>query len=354
MSKKLHLASHFVAERLTLSKPSGMIDREKSIVYGVRIVNPESRNGYRYPTPVLAKSTEIYEGRAVNVGHRKNPTDFDDPLVKFGVLKNIRVEDGGLAGDLHYNPKHAFAEPFLWACENNPSQYSLSHHARCEWEKRPAADGKRVAKAILEVASVDIVSEGGTTFGVFESKGDSVETEEYVVDPKAIAQSITDQSGLEAFLKDMFASLPQGVDAMAAVETVMMGMAEVSPKEVTENEEEDIPDEEMMEESFKRLARRGKLGKWAAESLRKVYAKRRTNKRIAWAKEMCRKEGLSQDFVSEAFVSVLAKSSESEAKILIADRKELTKHQANKPRTTPAGSSGSKSAKQLAEEFTLD
>lgn len=44
--------SQFITERLALAKPSATIDREKGIVYGVRLVNNESENGRRYPQPV--------------------------------------------------------------------------------------------------------------------------------------------------------------------------------------------------------------------------------------------------------------------------------------------------------------
>jgi hypothetical protein len=52
-------APPFISERLALAKPSGTIDREKGIVYGVRIVNNESGNGRRYPQPVLIAAIPV-------------------------------------------------------------------------------------------------------------------------------------------------------------------------------------------------------------------------------------------------------------------------------------------------------
>ena len=328
----------FVTERLAMSRPSGTIDREKGIVYGVRIVNPESGNGRRYPQPVLKNAIPVYEGTASYWGHRKNPSD-DNPSDKFGIHRNVReATGGGLESDLHFNPKHPHAEAFLWACENNPSLYALSHHARPKWAKAKDTDGKQVAESILEVASVDVVAQGGTTGGVFESLGETT------VDPKAIAQAITDQAGLESFMKDFIAALPQGMDAMKAIEMVMGGMADAVPA-----------DEEDATESLKR---RGKLGAWAAEALTKFFREKKKAERVTWAKEMCKKEGLKDEFVTESFVSLLTKSTDdAEAKTIIADRKELTaKIGSEKPRSSPAGSGSTsgKSAKDLASEFTVD
>lgn len=298
----------YVTERLgALAKPSGTIDREKGIVHGVRIVNVESGNGRRYPAAVLRACVAAYEGRGVNVGHRKNPHDFDDPVIKFGQLRNVRtVVEGGLEADLHLNPKHSFAEPFLWACENSPSLYALSHHAMVKWANKPAADGARVAESILGVASVDIVSVGGTTSGVFESDQPGAKT----VDPKEIAASLADQAAVETFLKDLLAALPQSVNAMAALEAVMGGMAEQVPTDPLAATES--------------LRRRGRVGQWAAEQLATFFAEKKHAERRKWATDLCTAEGLHASLVTESFTGLLMKcGSDVEAKEAIADRKKL-------------------------------
>jgi hypothetical protein len=143
------------------------VDREKSIIHGVKIIGIESRNGRRYDGKVLAAAVEQYEGAKVNVGHVKGristPREYTDRL---GVLRNVEFrQDDGLYGDLHFNPKHAIAEQLAWDAENNPAAVGLSHAAFVRFRKEGLVE---VAEEIKRVVSVDLVGDHATTAGVFE------------------------------------------------------------------------------------------------------------------------------------------------------------------------------------------
>lgn len=342
-----HLAGMepFVRESLgALARPSGRIDREKGVVYGVRVVNPESGNGRYYPPAVLKRDKAAYEGRAVYWGHRKNPLDADDPTHKFGRLVNVREADGGgLQADLHFNPEHPQAKPFLWACEHNPSLYSLSHHARIGWERAKDGQGRKVAGTIAEVASVDIVSEGGTTGGVFESLADIALNGPPPMNPKdpqtiaALVAGLPDPAALSDFLAALFGALPSGV---FGPQTKLDALSNFMDK----------LDGETTPES---LRRRGKVGVWAAEALAGFQAKEAKAVQVTKAKELIAAAKLPAAAVTDVFVETVTESlgkSEDAAKALIADRKAVV---GAGPRTSVPGGGGNKTAKERAAEFTV-
>jgi hypothetical protein len=148
------------------------VDREKSIIHGVKIIGIESKNGRRYGGNVLAAAARQYEGAKVNVGHVKGristPREYSDRL---GVLRNVEYrKDDGLYGDLHFNPKHAIAEQLAWDAENNPAAVGLSHAAFVRFRKDGLVE---VAEEIKRVVSVDLVGDPATTAGLFEQFEDS-------------------------------------------------------------------------------------------------------------------------------------------------------------------------------------
>jgi hypothetical protein len=321
---------------VTLS-PSSRIDRAKGVVYGVRAVNTESANGHYYPPAVLARDSKVYEGAASFWGHRKSPTDNDDPAPKFGRLRNVRAVPGaGLEADLHFNPHHPQAEAFLWACEHDPGFYALSHHARVRWAKQRDAKGRKVAEAILEVASVDVVSSGGTTTSVFESKGTPMT-------PAEVAATLTDPAAAATWAAEFLAALSP--EMQTAVMDAMSGAAmPVDP----------AADPEAAMEALRR--RGGKVGQWAAEALGGYRQADAKAKATAKARTLILAAGLPAAAVTDVFVETVTESlgrGEDAAKALIADRKAVA-GTGTPPRTSTPGNGGGKTPKQLAAEFTFD
>jgi hypothetical protein len=210
--------TYFVAERLQLSVPTGAVDRRNNTVRGIRVVGPRSRNGRKYPPHVTAKHIALFSAPC-NIGHHYDPRTMVPievpPDKKFGRVVNPRVQGDGINGDLKYNPEHAFAKPFLWACENDPSEYSFSVLQRVKWKQGRDADGDLVAESILEVASIDIVTDGGTNTTVFESLNKRFVREgaTMIPDVNPIVSQLETPGLAVGFLADFFKALAGKFDA---------------------------------------------------------------------------------------------------------------------------------------------
>lgn len=149
------------------------VDREKSIIHGVKVLGLESANGRRYLAEAVAKAAPMYEGRSVRLDHPKRPDDQRESEDVLGWLESVKVgEDGCLYGDLHLLASHPMTERVMEAAEKNPSLFGLSHNAQGDGEKD--RDGVFVVSEIVEVRSVDLVADPATTNGLFESKGAKV------------------------------------------------------------------------------------------------------------------------------------------------------------------------------------
>lgn len=320
-----------------LGKPAS-IDREKGIVYGIRIINPTSKNGNTYPSAVLDRSKSLYEGAKVNLNHSKNTNDDVSVESRFGRLQNVRVsESGGLEGDLRYNPKHPFASQFEWAVENQPDLYGFSHYSRVNWRVN---GGEKVAESIVYVYHVDLVADPATTSGVFESENKTM------TDPKEIAATMTDAAAFTKFLSDLFAALPASIDMAAkkaAVESLVASMDNVDVSAATES---------VAIEALKRL---GKTGKWAADVVESIRREEATKARRQKAVEMCKAERLPETLMTDLFVELVAESidNSTRAKSLIEDRKKFNTPASGggAPISPPPPPPNRKSAKDLVGEF---
>jgi hypothetical protein len=147
------------------------VDREKGIIYGVKIIGNESRNNRIYPQAVLSKAKALYEGRSVNVSHPSKEKAADDRPFEslFGRLQNVS-DDNGLRGDMPYIKAHPLAEMVCEAAERFPENFGLSHNAHVDWLVED--DGHRVCESINTVRSVDLVCRPATTNGIFESESE--------------------------------------------------------------------------------------------------------------------------------------------------------------------------------------
>lgn len=204
----------FVAEFAT----GAVVDRANSIVRGVRLCGPTSRNGRAYPVAVLQKAARLYEGAPCNIGHHVNEATGQPlevpPEDRFGRFTNVRVQNGGLHADLKFNAEHRFAKQFLWAVEHDPKQFSFSHLARVKWHTKRDEQGRLVAEEILEVASIDVVSDAGTNSSVFESKQpNSGATSMYPADPKELAAQFETVGAAGGWLMDFLKALGEQFDA---------------------------------------------------------------------------------------------------------------------------------------------
>jgi hypothetical protein len=139
----------------------GVIDLSAGVLRGCHILGGWSSWGRRYPEAVIRKARRLYEGRPVYFGHEGGWRH--EPLAH---VRNPRVVDGRLYGDLRlnrFNPDEARALVRLALTED---RVGLSHYADCVGVKE---DGVEIVQEIRRVLSVDVVRQGATTRGLFES-----------------------------------------------------------------------------------------------------------------------------------------------------------------------------------------
>ncbi len=181
------------------------VDREASIIRGVKVLGLESRNGRVYSAAALQAAVPLYEGAKVNVNHpRGNPTSPRDYQDRLGMVRNVLWREGeGLFGDLHFNPKHALAEQLVWDAEHAVDNVGFSHNVQARVTRQ---NDRASVEAIIKVNSVDLVADPATTHGLFEHNGEAA--------PQAATVTLTEANSeqLAAWRPDLVATIREQVD----------------------------------------------------------------------------------------------------------------------------------------------
>ena len=143
------------------------VDSQEGVLWGVKLIGLNSRNGRRYREVALANAVALYEDAKVNVNHPKDgplsPRDYQDRL---GVIRGVEFRAGeGLFGNLHFNPKHALAEQLAWDAAHNPRNVGFSHNVQAKLSRN---DEGVIVEEITRVQSVDLVADPAATEGLFE------------------------------------------------------------------------------------------------------------------------------------------------------------------------------------------
>jgi hypothetical protein len=139
----------------------GVIDLSAGVLRGCHILGGWSSWARRYPEAVIRKARRLYEGRPVYFGHEGGWRH--EPLARVG---NPRVADGQLYGDLRLNRFNPDGARALVRLALSSARVGLSHYADCVGFKQ---DGVEIVQEIRRVLSVDVVRQGATTRGLFES-----------------------------------------------------------------------------------------------------------------------------------------------------------------------------------------
>jgi len=144
------------------------VDREHGVIGGVKILGLSSKNNRTYTKEAVARAAALYEGSKVNIDHPEgNPNASRSYAARIGSVRNVTVDsDGGLRGDLHFNPKHALAEQLIWDAEHSPENVGFSHNIEGRTSRGKAGV---VVEEISRVQSVDLVADPATTRGLFEN-----------------------------------------------------------------------------------------------------------------------------------------------------------------------------------------
>ena len=155
-------------EFFDLSSPQRKIDKENGVVSGVKILGVKSRNNRVYPIETLRDAAPLYENAKVNVNHPDgSPNESRKYQDRVGSIKNVTLQENGLYGDFHFNPKHPLAEQMLWDAEKAPENFGFSHNVEAVVRLE---NGAQVVDKIVRVRSVDLVADPATTSGLFESQ----------------------------------------------------------------------------------------------------------------------------------------------------------------------------------------
>lgn len=142
------------------------VDRDKCIVYGIKVLGFTSQNGRVYERKAIQEAIHLYNQCPVNKDHITDAPSFSD---RIGWLSGPRLEADGLYADFHYNPHAEGIESFLWFAENNGlGDIGFSHMVQGKWTLDP--DGTERVVRIDRVKSVDLVANPATTKTIFESE----------------------------------------------------------------------------------------------------------------------------------------------------------------------------------------
>jgi ribosomal protein L12E/L44/L45/RPP1/RPP2 len=168
-SKKPAKRESDVLEYVQATKPC-RVDRDKGVIYGVKVVGFKSKNGGVYPRACLEAAQTMYEGARCNLNHpRRDAPGVDrDVEDRFGIFHNPRIGEDGAYADLHYLKSHPFAQQACEAAESMPEVFGFSHNAKTI--QVPDGNGGIIHESITRVRSVDLVADPATTSSIFESE----------------------------------------------------------------------------------------------------------------------------------------------------------------------------------------
>lgn len=264
----------------------------EGIVEGVKILSPVSTNGRVYGLDAIRKAVPLYEGARVNVDHGPAGTHQRSYGDRFGSLRNVRIDaDGGLRGDLKFNPRHRLAEQFAWDAVHDPAACGLSHNV--EGKTVRTADGTLLVEEIVRVRSVDLVADPATVLSLYEA-------------------TMADEPAQEAPKKDEPAS---GIDYTKVTIADLMAARP------------DLVDELMKESKARITALEAELA--AAKGEKETVAKESRVERLL------RESGLHAGAITPVFLETLKEAKDEAAvKRLIEDRRVLALS-GGKPGYTP-------------------
>jgi hypothetical protein len=261
-----------IQESLSLTSESCI---EGNILRNVKILGMDSKNDRGYIQEAVQQAIPLYESRGVYFNHRLPPAGGFKPGMtlparpfqdKFGMMRSVRKDvDGGLRGDLHFNPKHELCEQFLGWVENDPSAIGFSHAILAK-TKRDDKTGREMVYEITKVDSIDIVTEAATTKGIFEAY--EMETDEMMNAPEPGAEGYAVKIGelVQAIMVDSTLDVAAKRAKILGVLKLMDDAKPVEKKEEGEEEKvEDKKDEEKLEALFAKMEE--KLGKSITEAV---------------------------------------------------------------------------------------
>lgn len=211
------------ADYASTSGTGAKIDRDASMIRGVKFLGLTSQNGRHYLPETLRRALPLYEGAPIYFNHQPKGSTADRPYEdRFGEACNVRLTESGMWGDIKYNPKHPRAEQVIYDIENNTPKVGFSPD---HYGDGPIRNGKRIVESINRVKSIDIVANPATNRSFSESEGNhDMELAEQLAESRAnetkmmaelasLKESVTKLTTDNAALTAKAASLQESVDA---------------------------------------------------------------------------------------------------------------------------------------------
>lgn len=155
------------------------VDEKAGVIYGVRVLGEQSKNGRVYSEQARKQALALYDGAEVNIDHRTDPDQERGMVEGIGILQAPRMGAGGaIYADLAYLKTHAMAPVIVERALRFPKTFGLSHEAVGELVPGGASDDRDLVESIEHVESVDFVRKPATNDGLFEStrKGKPMKT----------------------------------------------------------------------------------------------------------------------------------------------------------------------------------
>lgn len=206
------------------------VDKENSVIHGVRVLNPASSKKRDYSNRALGDVARLAEGAHVFDQHDRNtPTAGRRTRDQLAILRGTKVQEGGVVGDLHVSAREAW---LLEDAERIPESVMLSINALGRATNQRGS-GRLLVESVAKMNSVDLVPAGGTTSSLFESR---IEEEE-AVDLKDL--TLTE---LRAERADLVAAITESAIAEAGADDEREKRAaqlETQVKELTESAAKD-------------------------------------------------------------------------------------------------------------------
>lgn len=146
------------------------VDRQAGVIKNVKVLGWVSENKRRYLPEAGRMALSLYEGVKVYCNHPSRPNQTRTTDDAFGKLQNARWTPEGVYADLLYFKSHPMADRVCEDAERGLAVFGLSHNADGDTSTDPVT-GETIVHKILEVRSVDLVTDPATVSSLAESKG---------------------------------------------------------------------------------------------------------------------------------------------------------------------------------------
>lgn len=139
------------------------VDKATRTLKNVVVLRPKSANGYTYTAAAMTQFAEKAGNPKSYFDHSMFSNTNRSVRELAGYLDNIRLEGDAIRGDAHIGPVE-YGDMVLWLAEEQPNVVGFSSVS----EAMMNDEGTEVLE-ILQVISVDIVTNPATVKGLFES-----------------------------------------------------------------------------------------------------------------------------------------------------------------------------------------